>query len=128
MLLSLVQTCPQMTLKQAKGLRRLMSIGNMKRMWLCHTQIGSKAGSEREMTMAQIFIRNLDDSVVQRLRKRAEAHKRSLQDEVKQILEDAAEIDYTKAWEAVERFREKMKCSGLTFSDSAELLREDRER
>ena len=80
------------------------------------------------MTMAHILIRNLDDSVVERLRKRAEAHKRSLQGEVKQILEEAAEIDYTKAWEAVERFREKMKCSGLTFSDSAELLREDRER
>ncbi len=80
------------------------------------------------MTMAHILICNLDDDVVERLRKRAAAHKRSLQDELKRILEEAAEIDYTKAWEAVERFREKMKCSGRNFSDSTELLREDRER
>jgi plasmid stability protein len=78
--------------------------------------------------MAQILIRNLDDSVVERLRKSAEAHKHSLQDEVKHILEEAAQIDYAKAWEAVECFREKMKCSGRTFGDSTELLREDHER
>ncbi|MGH7205671.1 MAG: FitA-like ribbon-helix-helix domain-containing protein [Nitrospiraceae bacterium] len=78
--------------------------------------------------MAQVLVRNLDERVVARLKKRATQRGRSLQTEVKQILEEAARTDYADAWKAVERIYNKLKRSGRTFSDSAELIREDRER
>ncbi|BFU89915.1 MAG: hypothetical protein NTAFB01_11020 [Nitrospira sp.] len=79
--------------------------------------------------MAQVLVRNLKGTVVARLKKRAAQRGRSLQAEVKQILEDAAaEADQTDVWKRIEKFRERMRRSGRTFSDSAELIREDRER
>lgn len=79
--------------------------------------------------MAQVLVRNLRDKVVARLKKRAAQRGRSLQAEVKQILEDAAaEADQTDVWKRIEEFRERMRRSGKTFSDSAELIREDRGR
>lgn len=79
--------------------------------------------------MAQVLVRNLKDTVVARLKKRAAQRGRSLQAEVKQILEAAAaEADQTDVWKRIEQFRERMRRSGRTFSDSAELIREDRDR
>ena len=78
-----------------------------------------------EIRMAQILVRQLDSQVVARLKKRAKEHGRSLQSEVKTILEDAVP-DYEAAWKRIERFRNHLKQSGRTFSDSAALLREDR--
>jgi plasmid stability protein len=79
--------------------------------------------------MAQVLVRNLKERVVARLKKRAAQRGRSLQAEVKQILEDAAaEADQTDVWKKIEKFRERMVRSGKTFSDSAELIREDRDR
>lgn len=78
--------------------------------------------------MAQVLVRNLDDKVVSRLKKRAEQRGRSLQAEVKMILEEAAQQDYTDFWKAADRIRERLKQSGRKFSDSAELIREDRDR
>lgn len=43
--------------------------------------------------MAQILIRNLDKSLVDRLKVLAKAHNRSLQGEVKFILEEAVKMD-----------------------------------
>ncbi|MEW6542560.1 MAG: Arc family DNA-binding protein [Nitrospirota bacterium] len=77
--------------------------------------------------MAQVLVRQLDDKVVERLKRRAKEHGRSLQSEVKTILEEAAP-DYEAAWRRIERFRSRLKRSGRRFSDSAELLREDRDR
>ncbi len=77
--------------------------------------------------MAQVLVRQLDSQVVARLKKRAKEHGRSLQSEVKTILEDAVP-DYEAAWKRIERFRKYLKKSGRTFSDSADLLREDRDR
>jgi plasmid stability protein len=79
--------------------------------------------------MAQVLVRNLRDKVVARLKKRAAQRGRSLQAEVKQILEDAAaEADQTDVLKRIEEFRERMRRSGKAFSDSAELIREDRGR
>ena len=83
--------------------------------------------SGKRGTMAQILIRNLDDELVGRLKKRAKGHGRSLQAEAKRILEEAAP-DYEAVWRRIDRFRNKLKRSGRTFSDSAELIREDRDR
>lgn len=79
--------------------------------------------------MAQVLVRNLNDKIVARLKKRAAQRGRSLQAEVKQILEDAAaEADQAEVWKTIEQFRERMRRSGRTFSDSAELIREDRDQ
>lgn len=75
--------------------------------------------------MGQVRIRHLDDKVVDRLKKRAKEHGRSLQSEVKTILEEAVP-DYEAAWKRMEGFRKRLKKSGRKFSDSAALIREDR--
>jgi antitoxin FitA len=77
--------------------------------------------------MAQVLVRQLDDKVVERLKKRAKAHGRSLQSEVKMILEEAVP-DYEGAWKRIEALRRRLRKSGRTFSDSVDLIREDRDR
>jgi plasmid stability protein len=78
--------------------------------------------------MAQVLVRNLNERVVARLKKRASDHGRSLQAEVKLILEEAAREEATDFWKAADRIRERLIRSGRTFSDSAALIREDRDR
>lgn len=77
--------------------------------------------------MAQVLVRKLNEKVVDRLKKRAREHGRSLQSEVKTILEEAVP-DYEGAWKRIELIRTKLKRSGRKFSDSADLIREDRDR
>lgn len=77
--------------------------------------------------MAQVLVRQLSDQVVNRLKKRAKEHGRSLQAEVKTILEEAVP-DYEQAWKRIQMLRDKLKRSGKAFSDSADLIREDRDR
>ena len=78
--------------------------------------------------MAQVLVRNLKDNVVARLKKRAKTRGRSLQAEVKTILEEAAKDVPEDFWKEADRIRELLKRSGRKFSDSAALIREDRER
>lgn len=77
--------------------------------------------------MAQVLVRELSDKVVARLKKRAKEHGRSLQSEVKTILEEAVP-DYEHAWKRIDALREQLKRSGRTFSDSSDLIREGRDR
>ena len=77
--------------------------------------------------MAQVLVRQLNEKVVDRLKKRAKEHGRSLQSEVKTILEDAVP-DYERAWKRIDSLRLRLKRSGRKFSNSAEFIREDRER
>lgn len=77
--------------------------------------------------MAQVLVRQLDNNVVVRLKKRAKEHGRSLQSEVKTILEEAVP-DYEAAWKRIEGFRKRLGKSGRIFSDSADLIRKDRDR
>lgn len=77
--------------------------------------------------MAQVLVRQLDDKLVDRLKKRAKEHGRSLQSEVKTILEEAVP-DYEAAWKRIDGFRKRLKKSGRKFSDSVALIREDRDR
>jgi len=79
--------------------------------------------------MAQILIRSLDPEVVARLKKRAKEDGRSLQAEVKLILEQAArepKVDMAAARRISEEFRKRFK--GRKFPDSVALIREDRDR
>lgn len=76
--------------------------------------------------MPQMLVRNLDPAVLERLKKRARSNGRSLQKEVKEILEGAAEA-YTmaEAREITGRWQERF--AGRKFADSAALIREDRD-
>jgi len=76
--------------------------------------------------VAQILVRNLDEEVVARLKKRAEREGRSLQGEVKMILEQAAKVDAEAAREMLTGFKGKL--GKRRFSDSARMIREDRGR
>lgn len=77
--------------------------------------------------MAQVLVQQLDSKVVVRLKKRAKEHGRSLESEVRTILEEAVP-DYDAARKRIEGFRKRLKKSGRTFGDSTALLREDRDR
>jgi plasmid stability protein len=76
--------------------------------------------------MAQILVRGLDSGTVDRLKNRARREGHSLQAECKLIIERAAKVDMDTARTMLEAFRHGLK--GRKFADSAELLREDRER
>ena len=76
--------------------------------------------------MAQIIVRNLDDTVVERLKARARENDRSLEAEVRNILEQSAKVDMSQARQIVMERRKKLQ--GRDFVDSVALIREDRDR
>lgn len=79
--------------------------------------------------MAQIVVRNLEDEVVAKLKKRAQDEGRSLQAEAKVILEEAANVpalDMKAARELSRAIRQSLRTK--IFDDSAALIREDRDR
>jgi antitoxin FitA len=78
--------------------------------------------------MAQILVRNLDDALVARLKERAKLNHRSLQGEVKALLEEAAPMaTKAEALAIVDKWQRYWKEKGKTFSDSAELIRQMRD-
>jgi plasmid stability protein len=76
--------------------------------------------------MPNILIRDVSQKTVNQLKARAKQHNRSLQGEVKHLVEETMK---TTMEEALLRARKIRSSFGKkTFSDSAELLREDRNR
>jgi plasmid stability protein len=77
--------------------------------------------------MASVLVRDLDPAVVDRLKARAKENGRSLQKELKAILEAAAaQAIWAEARAGAERVRQML--GGRQFSDSTELIRGDRDR
>ncbi len=76
--------------------------------------------------MAQILIRGLEDGVVARLKDRAASHRRSLESEARSILESASGFTAEEARRVVDDWQRRL--AGRKFSNSVELLREDRRR
>ena len=76
--------------------------------------------------MANIMIRNLDEETVNALKEAARCSGRSMQAEVRMILEAAVDRRARDArfWERVEEIRKKQKPSTV---DSTEIIREARE-
>jgi len=70
--------------------------------------------------MAQIIVRNLEDDVVDRLKARAKTNERSLEAEVRLILEQSARVDMAQARQIVMERRKKLQ--GREFVDSIELI------
>jgi plasmid stability protein len=75
-----------------------------------------------------VLIRDLDGETVEALKRRARERNRSLQSELKAIVEEAAAQDWSKTWAAADRIFEELRRSGQKFSDTTALLREDRDR
>lgn len=84
--------------------------------------------------MTEITLSHLNPSLLEKLKALAQQHNRSLEEEVESLLEDklqetemtSLKSNFEKAWEKVDQVRQQH--SQQTFSDSAELLREDRQR
>lgn len=76
--------------------------------------------------MPNILIRDMSQKTINQLKDRARQHKRSLQGEVMHIIEASVK---TSAKSALQKARKIRASFGRKFfSDSADLLREDRER
>ena len=81
--------------------------------------------------MPEVLVRNLDESVVERLKTRASGNGRSLQAELKLILEQAARLEASRPSRAEYRAladRVRVALGDRPQADSAALLAEDRAR
>jgi len=78
--------------------------------------------------MANLTIRNLDDSVVIRLKEKAAQSGRSLEAELREILKQAATRRTRENLLAAADRIAAMTPKGVKQTDSAELIREDRDR
>ena len=77
--------------------------------------------------MAQVLVRDLKTDVVSRLKARAKRHGRSLQTELKEILQTAASRHSALDARALaDQIRRQL--GGRAHTDSVELLAEDRKR
>ncbi len=76
--------------------------------------------------MAQLLVRGLEEETINRLKKQAKHHHRSLQGEVKLIIEQSLKMTMEEARATAEKWHKRL--AGKKYTDSAELLREDRER
>ncbi len=77
--------------------------------------------------MGQVLVRGLDEAVVERLKRRAEGHNRSLEAELRDVLEQASrQVDVATARGLADRIR--LRLEGRPHADSAGMIREDRDR
>jgi antitoxin FitA len=80
----------------------------------------------RPNRMAQVLIRNVPDDVIAAHRKRAKAHGRSLEQELRNLIERAAPYSPEERLAAALRFQSQTPAGPRT--DPAEFVREDRDR
>ena len=78
--------------------------------------------------MGNLLIRNVPEKIVARLKARAKRRNRSLQLELHSILVTTATQSSSEIFKQAARMRAKLRKKRIRFSDSAELLREDRSR
>lgn len=76
--------------------------------------------------MPQLLVRDLDEDTIKRLKALAKQQGRSLQRQVKIVLEEAAMLPVSGVSAIIERWQRRF--DGKRFSDSARILREDRRR
>ena len=75
--------------------------------------------------MANLLVRNLDDDVLKELKAAAKAHGRSLQPEIHEVLRNASARRLAETRRLSARWLKRLR--GSTQSDSAALIREDRD-
>ena len=76
--------------------------------------------------MPDILVRGLNAQAVKQLKARAKQHGRSLQGEAKLLLERAAGANSGEIAEMLGKWKKKF--AGRRFSDSVDMIREDRAR
>jgi len=76
--------------------------------------------------MSQVLIRDVDESVLKKLKQMAKNHNRSLQSELHIILTEAANYSVSNAAKTAAKIRKKLE--NRQHSDSAQLIMEDRQR
>jgi plasmid stability protein len=76
--------------------------------------------------MPQLLVRDLSEETIRRLKEKAKVHRRSLQGEIKRILEEASQKSMEDARALAQEIRTGF--GEKTFSDSADLIRQDRSR
>src|SRR5205807_10560913 len=78
--------------------------------------------------VSELVIPHVDDVVLDDLRQCAARHGRTTAEEARTILTNALRGDHVGAWATVDEIYERLAASGRNFTDSANLLREDRDR
>lgn len=78
--------------------------------------------------MPDVLVRNIDEETLDKLKARAAAHNRSLQAELKSLLEMYAGPDLEETKSRVNDIIMKYRAEDRTFSDSAGELSEERNR
>ena len=76
--------------------------------------------------MSQVIIHNLTPRTFRWLEERAAANGRSMQEEIREILERTASVSASEVWSKAAAIRKKL--AGRTHSDSGDLQSEDRTR
>ncbi|MBM4341474.1 MAG: hypothetical protein FJ110_18260 [Deltaproteobacteria bacterium] len=78
--------------------------------------------------MANVLIRNVPEEVLSTIKSMARRRNKSLQQELREALENIANQSSPDIFQKATELREKLKRKPIRFTDSAELLREDRTR
>jgi plasmid stability protein len=81
--------------------------------------------------MGQILIRNLDDRIIETLKRRAEAAGRSMEAEAREALSQLVQDPLARRAAAIAAMQtefERSRVPGTVMPDSLELLREGRDR
>lgn len=76
--------------------------------------------------MPQLLVRNLDEDTIKRLKALAKQHGRSLQGQVKVVLEEAATLPVSEVSTLLEKWQRRL--AGRRLGDSAKIIRKDRGR
>jgi plasmid stability protein len=78
--------------------------------------------------MANVLIRDVSDEVVNQFKSIAKKHNRSLQQELKAVLESTVSRSSSDIFRKAAEIRKRLRKKNILFSDSVQLLRKDRAR
>jgi antitoxin FitA len=80
--------------------------------------------------MGQVVIRNIDDRIIARLKERAAAERKSLEQSLRDLLTDAARPRRAELLAELERIRAMTPTGkpGIVYPTAEQLVREDRDR
>jgi len=75
------------------------------------------------MNMTQVILKQLNPIVLEKLKRLAQSHQRTLEEEITSILEDVAEKEEEPKssegfWDMTLQFRERMQQENITFDDA----------
>lgn len=76
--------------------------------------------------MPNVLVRDVEEGILQKLKERAKENGRSLQNELQMIFRYFAEAESDSDEKTAAKIKDSLR--GRVFSDSAALLREDRDR